>query len=398
MVVKTNFTDLAEGKIYYFPWLRLQKIVHIDEISLIPYPLSEKMKDLELPDWIKEQLNKLNSSYLNRKCKPLSTITLLSGPTGPIIQTQDQYILKLFERLELTLILIHFRYRDYDTGGHTGLQFLPHKAEIKKGRKEIFLFYRSWFNDLWITPSLGMDKITIPWPVQLFSSRFDLPLRRIKEIFRSLAGESVPLIRRIHLPMHFLKIACSDYQAIKPENSISILAQAFEYLFNRPNLSGDIAMAFELEDLWNIKTRIQLHHPIPFKNKQLKEIIENRSFRLTKRPTANKTWLQAWFLEFFNLRNDVLSGSNIKIKEYTWNITQHLRIASEILPMTILIMLNRDPSVRLPLKIEDETRIKNVDHYLQYAKELWFTSNDFLSEGPKWLEGQIHPKLWDSIP
>ena len=127
-------------------------------------------------------------------------------------------------------------------------------------------------------------------------------------------------------------------------------------------------------------------------------MIQNKSFRLTKAPSANKTWLQAWFLEFYKLRNDVMLGQPIIPKEYVWDITQHLRIASEILPMTIIIILNRDPNILLPLKNDDEKRIKIVDDYIQYSRKKWFGRNDFHQYGPSWLKGHLHPNLWDSIP
>jgi hypothetical protein len=393
-----NQDHITKGHVYYLPWLRINKMIKLNEVSLIPYSKKDASNIQNMPKWIINRINVLSATYLNRKGKPLSYLTILAGPAGPIVESHDQHTPALFDKLELAFILSKSRYRDYDTGGHTGLQFSFHKAEIEKNKQRGFIVYRSWFKELWITTSIGQDKITIPWPVQLFSSGFHLPIRRVKEIFQSLQVNNAAIIQQIELPVRFLRLVCSDIPEIHPYISINALADAFEYLFNRHNILGRTAFSFKLEDVWNYKSRIRHYHPSPFKNKQLKELIKNKSFRLVKTPSTRKTWLQAWILEFFKLRNAILLCNPLKSKDYYWSITQHLRIASEILPMTILIMLNRDPSVLLPLKIEDEKRIKNVDLYIQYAKEDWFTSDTHQTDGPKWLKGQMHPKLWDSIP
>ncbi len=93
-----------------------------------------------------------------------------------------------------------------------------------------------------------------------------------------------------------------------------------------------------------------------------------------------------------------MHGNPWQPEKYGWNITQHCRVASEILPMTILIMLNRDPAISLPLTVEEKNRIKKVDLYIKYAQKPWFSGDKLHVDRPSWLKGGLHPALWDSIP
>jgi len=408
----SNSKKNTKGQIYYYPWLKLRETITLDTVHLVPYPIQNNAYVPDWPRWVFDQIKALISTYLNRNGQPLSSFTVIEGPNGPLVLPDDTQTPILYGKLELSLNLMRFIYRDYDTGGHTGLQLSSHKAEIEKGRNEGCISYRSWFNSSWITSPLSYDQIKTSWPIQLLNSEFDLlrnRIGRISEIFKSIQILNAPVIERIRHPLDLLQIACSDSSTIKPYISVSLLAAAFEHLFNPYKLRGNNAFSFILNYLWGFGYRNYLYCSQPFESKQIKSVTEQIKKAKVTNPSIDyslleiplnekKTWLQTWFLDFHKLRNDFLHGNPWQPGKYGWSITQHCRVASEILPMTILIMLNRSPAISLPLTVEEKNRINKVDLYVKYAQKPWFTGDNLHVDRPSWLKGGLHPALWDSIP
>jgi len=230
------------------------------------------------------------------------------------------------------------------------------------------------------------------------SKEIRFPIRRIREIFQALQNSEDSLKQRVSQAVRLLKLANLESTQIDPQICLELICTAFEHLFEHSNIIHPDNFAFKLEDLWNYPFRQFEYHPSPFKNKQLKQVTQMQTFRLAKPPSSKKSWLQAWFLEFFKYRSDLLFNNRINPKEYAWNIVQHLRVATEILPMTILIVLSKDGHTRLPLKNEDEKRIHSVDGYIQYARSIWYSDQYPSEKQPGWIQGELIPNLWDSIP
>ena len=262
-------------------------------------------------------------------------------------------------------------------------------AAVFRERKDIYSLNRNWFHESWVHLRFAATDS---------QQNLGIPTRRIRELFQALISSTPDMRKRLNMALGFLRLSMFHTTQSFPQICLELLAAAFEHLFEHSNIQNTDVFAFKLEDLWNYSFRNFEYHPSLFKNKQLKQATQMQSFRMAKPPSSKKTWLQAWFLEFFKMRNDLMFNMPVSSKEYAWNLTQHLRIATEILPMTLLILLSRDEQTRLPLKIEDEKRIRDVDAYIQYARSIWY-SEDYPSEKqPEWLRGKQLPNLWDSLP
>ncbi|MBN2105645.1 hypothetical protein JW835_16525 [bacterium] len=380
--------------LFFLPWLNLQKALRVNQVTLVPFP--SKDSDAELKgqnSWVSQRLKHILHSYQKVNEKPAAGLTYIRGPGGPCISVNDRHIQSLFGALDLTLNILEFRYLNYDSFQYEHDRLHMHCATIYPSSEEIFSLSRQWFHESWAPLSEAVFKkynsITLP------DIRF--PLRRIKEVFRALQNSSDHLRERISLVIRILKLANLESTQATPQICLELVGAAFEHLFEHPNIIHPESFAFKLEDLWNYPFRQFEYHPSPFKNKQLKTATQMKTFRLARPPSSKKSWLQAWFLEFFKLRNDLLFVNPINPKEYAWNLTQHLRVATEILAMTIIIILSRDDQTRLPLKNEDERRIRSVDAYIQYARSIWYAANYPSVKQPDWLQGGVLPNLWDSM-
>lgn len=378
--------------LFFLPRLKLKKALRVNQLALIPFP--SKTAEAELQDkhgWIVPRMNRLLKAYQGGSA---SGLTFICGSGGPGIAVNDRDSQRLIDALDLTLNILEFRYLNYHSLDYNRNELLMHCAAIYPGREEIFSLSRQWFHESWVPLSdeiTGGSKI-----VELQDVRF--PLRRIKELFRALQNSSDSLRERIAQVIRFLKLSNLEATQSTPQICLELMGAAFEHLFEHPNIIHPELFAFKLEDLWNYPFRQFEYHPSPFKNKQLKQVMQMKTFRLAKQPGSKKTWLQAWFLEFFKLRNDLLYSNPINHKEYAWNLTQHLRVGTEILAMTLLIVLSRDDQTRLPLKNEDEQRIRRVDSFIQYARSIWYSQGYPSEKQPKWLRGETLPNLWDSLP
>jgi hypothetical protein len=373
----------------------LKSTVRVNQLALVPFP--SKSADTELQGkhgWIAQRLDQLLQAFQTVDGESLSGLTCIRGPEGPCISVNDRNMQNLFDALDLSLNILEFRYIDYHSFQHHQDQLPMYCAAIFPNTEEIFSLSRQWFHQSWMPLSkIDSRHRTI---VQLSDIRF--PMRRIKEIFQALQNSSNPLRERISMVIRFLKLANFESTQKTPQICLELVGAAFEHLFEHPNIIHPELFAFKLEDLWNYPFRHFEYHPSPFKNKQLKQVTQMKTFRMAKQPSSKKTWLQAWFLEFFKLRNDLLFSNPVNPKEYAWNLTQHLRVASEVLAMTILIILSRDDQTRLPLKNEDEKRIRSVDAYIQYARSVWYSEHYPSEKQPAWLQGEALPNLWDSMP
>ncbi|MFC1568901.1 hypothetical protein ACFL4L_01580 [bacterium] len=380
--------------LYFFPWLKLEKTIRVNELTLIPFPSKASEAELEgESNWVSKRLKKILNSYQDSQGKSISEFTFIAGPEGPGISVNDRTMQNLFSAFDLTLNILKFRYLDYHSHERNNHQLLMESAVIYPDNEEIFSLSRNWFHESW-TP---ITKVR----AQNFNSEksldIDFPLRRIREIFQALQNSHDDLRQRISLAIRFLKLANIESTHIDPQICLELMGAAFEHLFEHPNIIHPDIFAFKLEDLWNYPFRRYEYHPSPFKNKQLKQATQMQTFRLAKQPSSKKSWLQAWFLEFFKFRNDLLFKNPANPKEYAWNLVQHLRVATEIMSMTILIILSRDSQTRLPMKNEDENRIRYVDTYIQYARSIWYSDQYPSEKKPTWVQGEVIPNLWDSL-
>lgn len=379
--------------LYYFPWLSLESEVRINQLALLPYPSQQCEEKFGKQAWLLQRLRTIHHACLDSDGKHVPSLTIVMGSGGPLVSTNDRQLQSLFHALDLSMNILQFRYRNYDSPEPSGLRLNMQCAALHESHENIYSLSRNWFHESW-EPFMGNRLLSHHEP----TTDIDFPVRRIREIFQALQNSDELLREHISLAIQFLKLANLDLTQLRASVCLELMAAAFEHLFEHPNVEGPDIFAFKLEDLWNYPFRNYEYHPSPFKNKQLKQVTKIQSFRLVRQPGSQKSWLQAWFLEFFKLRNDLMYKSPVNTKEYAWNITQHLRVATEILPMTILIMLSRDDKTRLPLKNEDEKRIQKVDAFIQYARSLWYAESHAAVNKPDWLKGEQIPNLWDSLP
>jgi len=381
--------------LYFFPWLKLEKEVHINELTLIPFPSKYSKADMSgKNEWVSRRFNFLLHAYQGTQKKITPGFTYIRGPQGPCISVNNRNMQRQVDALGLTLNILGFRYLNYYSFQYDHDRLLMHCAAIHTNNEEIFSLSRQWFHESWAPLS---EEFPLKHNViSLEDIRF--PMRRIRELFQAVQNSSDHLRERLSLVIRFLKLANLESTQATPQICLELMGAAFEHLFEHPNIIHPELFAFKLEDLWNYPFRQFEYHPSPFKNKQLKQVTQMKTFRLAKPPSSKKSWLQAWFLEFFKLRNDLLFVNPINPKEYAWNLTQHLRVATEILALTILIILSRDDQTRLPLKNEDEKRIRSVDAFIQYARSIWYAEEYPSDKQPEWLQGDILPNLWDSLP
>jgi hypothetical protein len=380
--------------LFYFPWLQLEDSIQISQLSMLPFPSDacDALLDHE-NDWLQNRLQLLKQSYLDRTGNPVSRFTLISGPEGMGVSVQNKTVQELAYLLDLALNILNLRYSDYDTR-MSGYILNMRCAAIFRDREEILSLNRNWFHESWVP----ITPVHLRFTASDSQQSLVIPVRRIRELFQALINSSPEMRKRLNMALGFLRLSMFHTTQSFPQICLELLAAAFEHLFEHSNIQNTDVFAFKLEDLWNYPFRNFEYHPSVFKNKQLKQATQIQSFRLAKPPSSKKTWLQAWFLEFFKMRNDLMFNLPVTSKEYAWNLTQHLRIATEILPMTLLILLSRDEQTRLPLKNEDEKRIRDVDAYIQYARSIWY-SEDYPSEKqPEWLKGKVLPNIWDSLP
>ena len=386
-------TGVNTAYLYVFPWIYIEKPIRLQQIALYPWP-SKSTKELLENDseWDTSILENIIERFRDPSGKPVESLGIVFIKSSPWIHENNHEAHRLIELFHIALRLLHYRYYDYTFQENRYMRYQMFRFQYEPSGTGSFS-YQNWFQ-----PSRQEIPDSISMPDGLRMNSINFPVRRIREVLQSIENANSVVIHRIRLVLNILDIISLQSSQKDLALSLHLMCDAISHLFGGDCVLSDDVLAFQIEDLWTFPFREYEYHPSIFKNKQIKQVTKVQSFRVVKQPSSKKSWLQAWLLELYRLKNEMSIGNTIHPKEYAWTIVQHLRIATEIVPLTILIMLSKDPESLLPLKNEDEKRIKNVDAYIQYAKAVWYNEGYPHPDQPEWLLGGTQPNLWDSIP